>query len=95
MPEPKGPGGPLPIFGRSVNPIPTGGGQIIPIYYYCPPPQIFLPSGITVTSYLVLPIKYPKGPGAILICNALYVENEIWLGVHFFVSSTMHSGYTY
>ena len=23
-----------PIFGRSVNPIPTGGGQIIPTYYY-------------------------------------------------------------
>ena len=35
-----------PIFGSSVNPIPTGGGQIIPTYYYWPP-QIFSPSGIT------------------------------------------------
>ena len=24
---------PPPIFGRSVNPIPTGGGQIIPIFF--------------------------------------------------------------
>ena len=43
-----GAGEPLapPIFGRSVNPIPTGGGQIIPTYYYWPP-QSFSPSGIT------------------------------------------------
>ena len=48
MPEPGGPGGPLapPIFGRSVNPIQTGGGQIIPTYYYWHP-QCFSPSGIT------------------------------------------------
>ena len=31
---------------QSVNPIPTGGGQIIPTYYYWPP-QSFSPSGIT------------------------------------------------
>ena len=42
MPEPgRGAGGQRshcpPIFGRSVNPIPTGGGQIIPTYYYFPP----------------------------------------------------------
>ena len=30
---------PPPIFGRSVNPIPTRGGQIIPTYCYCPPPK--------------------------------------------------------
>ena len=32
MPEPGGPGGPLapPIFGRSVNPIPTGEGRLSP-----------------------------------------------------------------
>ena len=38
-----GPGGPLapPIFGRSVNPIPTRGGQTIPPYYYGPPPPKF------------------------------------------------------
>ena len=39
------------IFYRSVNPISTGGGQIIPTYYYWTPPllpQIFSPSGITV-----------------------------------------------
>ena len=35
VPEPGGPGGPLapPIFGRSVNPTRTRGGQIIPTYY--------------------------------------------------------------
>ena len=33
-------GPPLPLFGRSVNPIPTGGGQIIPSYYYWPPPPV-------------------------------------------------------
>ena len=48
MPEPEGPGGPVAhtIFGRSVNPIPTGGGQIIPTYYYWHP-QCFSSSGIT------------------------------------------------
>ena len=32
MPEPEGPGGPLapPIFGRSVNPIPTGEDRLSP-----------------------------------------------------------------
>ena len=33
MPEPGGPGGPVappPIFGRSVNPIPTGEGRLSP-----------------------------------------------------------------
>ena len=48
MPEPGGPGGPLapPIFGRSVNPIQTGGAQTVPTYYFWPP-QYFSPSGIT------------------------------------------------
>ena len=45
--------GPLapPIFGRSVNPIQTGGGQIIPTYYYCPPPPKFfhLPASLYQT----------------------------------------------
>ena len=44
MPELGGPGGhwpPPPIFSRSVNPILTGGGQIIPTYYNCPPPKFF------------------------------------------------------
>ena len=43
-----GPGGPLarPILSRSVNPIPTGGGQIIPTYiYYYWHPQNLSPSG--------------------------------------------------
>ena len=45
---------PPPIFGSSVNPIPTGGGQIIPTYYYWPP-KIFSPSGITA---LLLFVKF-------------------------------------
>ena len=45
MPEP------APIFGRSVKPIPTGGGQIIPTYYHWPP-ESFSPSSITVVLQL-------------------------------------------
>ena len=33
----RGPLTPPPIFRKSVNPIPTGEGQIIPTYYYCRP----------------------------------------------------------
>jgi len=49
MPEPGGARGATdpPIFGKSVNPIPTGAGQIIPTHYYWHP-QICSPSGITV-----------------------------------------------
>ena len=51
MLEPGGrgePGGPpqKKKIGRPVNSIPTGGGHIIPTYYYWHP-QIFSPSGIT------------------------------------------------
>ena len=47
MPEPGVPVVPLAplIFGRSVNPIHTGGGHIFLTYYYWPP--IFSPSGTT------------------------------------------------
>ena len=41
---------PSPLFGRSVNPIPTGGGQIIPTYFTAPPQKKKSPSGITVCS---------------------------------------------
>ena len=51
MSEPGGPGGP--ICGRSVNPIPSGEGQIIPTYYNCPPKKIFSPTGITVHSSII------------------------------------------
>ena len=48
VPEPGEPGGPLapPIFGRSINPIPTGEGRLSPPIYWHP--QCFSPSGITV-----------------------------------------------
>ena len=58
MQEPGVPGMQLapPIFGRSVNPIPTRGGQNIPTYYYWPPPKVFhLPASLN-------PIMYVKGP---------------------------------
>ena len=29
-----------PIFGGPGNPIPTGGGQIMPPNYYCPPAKL-------------------------------------------------------
>ena len=44
---------PPPIFSISVNPIPTGGGQIIPTYYYWPP-KFFSSSGITAAVILLL-----------------------------------------
>ena len=48
MPEPGGPGGPLapPIFGRSVNPIQTGGGQIMPTITTGPPKVFHLPASL-------------------------------------------------
>ena len=45
---------PLPICGRSVNPVPTGGGHIIPTNPHLlllPSPPIFSPSGITDLGY--------------------------------------------
>ena len=50
MPEPGGPGGPLapPIFGRSVNPIPTGGGQIMPTITTGPPKVFHLPASLSM-----------------------------------------------
>ena len=43
----RGPKGPVahPIIGKSVNPIQTEGGQIIPTITTGPPPQSFSPSG--------------------------------------------------
>ena len=49
---------PAPIFSRSINPISTGEGQIIPTYYYWPL-QIFSPSGIT-DIFLTLVKKLPS-----------------------------------
>ena len=49
MPELGGPGGPLapPIFGRSVNPIQTGGGQIMPTITTGPPKVFHLPASLS------------------------------------------------
>ena len=52
MPELGGPGGP-PIFGRSVNPIPTGEGRLSPPITTAPTPQCFSPSGITADGPLM------------------------------------------
>ena len=52
MPEPEGGHGPpFPIFGRSVNPIQNGGGQIIPTYYYWPPNAFHLPASLLVVTF--------------------------------------------
>ena len=42
-----GPLAPIPIFGRSVQPISTWGGQIIPTYYYWPPNFFHLPASLS------------------------------------------------
>ena len=50
MPEPGGPGGPLvppPIFGRSVNPIPTGEGILSPPITTGTPHVFHLPASLT------------------------------------------------
>ena len=54
MPELGGPGGPLapPIFGRSVNPIPTGGGQIMPTISTGPPKVFHLPASLKGISWM-------------------------------------------
>jgi hypothetical protein len=48
MPEPGGPGGPLapPIFGRSVNPIPTGEGRLSPPITTGTPNVFHLPASL-------------------------------------------------
>ena len=44
-----------PIFGSSANPIPTGGGHIIPTYYYWPIPIFFhLPASLQECSCRVV-----------------------------------------
>ena len=56
LPELGGPGGPLalPIFGRSVNPIPTGDGQIMPTITTGPPKVFHLPLSLQRTIFSVL-----------------------------------------
>ena len=51
MPEPGGPGGPLapPIFGRSVNPIPTGEGRLSPPITTGTPNVFHLPASLNFT----------------------------------------------
>ena len=48
MPEPGGPGGPLapPIFGRSVNPFPTGEGRLSPPITTGTPNVFHLPASL-------------------------------------------------
>ena len=48
VPEPGGPGGPLapPIFGRSVNPIPTGEGRLSPPITTGTPNVFHLPASL-------------------------------------------------
>ena len=48
MPESGGPGGPLvpPIFGRSVNPIPTGEGRLYPLITTGTPNVFHLPASL-------------------------------------------------
>jgi hypothetical protein len=54
VPELGGPGGPLapPIFGRSVNPIETGCGQIMPTITTGPPKVFHLPASLLCTKIL-------------------------------------------
>ena len=52
MPEPVGPGGPpaLPIFGRSVNPIPIGKGRLFPPITTGTPNVFQLPASLNYVS---------------------------------------------
>ena len=61
MPEPgRLGGGPSPTpqyLADQFNPIPIGEGQIIPTYYYCPPPKIVSPSSITELELMMVLVK--------------------------------------
>ena len=56
MPEPGGPGGPLapPIFGRSVNPIPTGEGRLSPPITTGTPNVFHLPASLGIMAIPVV-----------------------------------------
>ena len=44
------------IFGSSVNPILTGGGQIMPTNYHWPPKVFHLPASLVTISTIFLPL---------------------------------------
>ena len=46
---------PPPIFGRSVNPILTGGGQIMPTNYHWPPKVFYLPASLLNRLFILTP----------------------------------------
>ena len=61
MPEPGGPGGPLPppIFGKPVNPIPTMGGRFCPPFTSGTPNVFHLPASlgwVETVSNIYIPI---------------------------------------
>ena len=73
MPDRGGPGGPLapPIFGRSVNPIPTGGGQIMPTITTGPPKVFHLPASLMGTN------RYSHFGERLLLTKTLF-ENTLF-----------------
>ena len=61
------------IFGRSVNPIPTGEGRLSPPMYYYWHPQCFSPSGITG---LLDRMNFPVNSGTVKLVIWLFEQNE-------------------
>ena len=62
MPEPVGPGGPLAphIFGRSVNPIPTGEDRLYPPITTAPPPLVFhLSASLSLRNHMASQHSHP------------------------------------
>ena len=78
-----GPGGPLalPIYDRSVNPIPTGGGQIMPTITTGPPKVFHLPASLLSRVLLKLDLKINKMIRRFLLHIFQHVDTKlVWPG---------------
>ena len=76
MPEPRGPGGPLarplPIFGRSNNPIPTGEGRLCPPITTGTPNNFQLPASLTSTYIIIFEQKFQHFQTFIVYSENIY-----------------------
>ena len=83
MPEPGGPGGPLapPMFGRSVNPIPTGEGRLSPPITTGTPNVFHLPASLFRIEIDQLCLKKISGHLIQFLKDCSYVEID-WLMIN-------------
>ena len=79
MPEPGGPGGPLapPIFGRSVNPIPTGEGRLYPPITTGIPNVFHLPASLQLIYQIQKSHCNWSHIGSFEVINTLMQQNHL------------------